>query len=96
MLRYVLMSYPQLEIHGDMGDGGVFSVTSKALSVEELAEALDRQGILIRAGMHCAPLAHKKLGTYEDGTVRFSIGIFNTDNDIDALSVALAKIFRNK
>jgi selenocysteine lyase/cysteine desulfurase len=41
---------------------------------EEAAEILARQGIAVRAGLHCAPLAHESAGTLETGTVRVSFG----------------------
>ena len=42
---------------------------------EELAEALAKRGVAVRAGLHCAPLAHESAGTLETGTVRISFGI---------------------
>ncbi|WP_455046553.1 aminotransferase class V-fold PLP-dependent enzyme [Mogibacterium timidum] len=48
-------------------------------------------GISTRVGLHCAPLAHKSLGTFPEGTVRFSIGPFNTEEEIDT-AVAAVKI----
>ncbi|KXZ40750.1 cysteine desulfurase family protein [Alkalithermobacter thermoalcaliphilus JW-YL-7 = DSM 7308] len=48
--------------------------------------------IATRSGLHCAPLAHKTLGTFEQGTVRFSIGYFNTKKDIDKAIQALKVI----
>jgi len=49
--------------------------------------------IATRTGLHCAPLAHKQIGTLEKhGAVRFSIGAFNTDDDIDAAVSAAAEI----
>lgn len=49
-------------------------------------------GINTRVGLHCAPLAHKSLGTFPEGTVRFSIGPFNTEEDIDAAISAVKEI----
>ena len=49
----------------------------------EAAEQYDRYGICLRAGYHCAPDAHKKLGTTEHGTIRLSVGAFNTAAEID-------------
>ena len=50
----------------------------------EIAFLLDSQyGIMTRCGLHCAPSAHKTLGTFPQGTVRFSIGPFNTPKEID-------------
>jgi selenocysteine lyase/cysteine desulfurase len=40
--------------------------------------------VLTRVGLHCAPAAHRTLGTYPQGTVRFSPGFFTTEEDIDA------------
>jgi len=54
---------------------------------------LEREfGILTRCGMHCAPNAHRTLGTYPQGTVRFSTGPATTENDIDAAVYAVRKI----
>jgi len=49
--------------------------------------------IAVRTGLHCAPLVHKQLGTVErDGGVRFSIGAFNTEAEVDAAIAALREI----
>ena len=44
------------------------------MDCEELANALGKRGIAVRAGLHCAPLAHESAGTLESGTVRVSFG----------------------
>lgn len=49
---------------------------------EETADFLARQGISVRAGLHCAPLAHESAGTLENGTVRVSFGFGNTEADV--------------
>lgn len=46
-------------------------------------------GIMTRVGLHCAPLAHQSLKTFPEGTVRFSIGPFNTEDDIDTAVKAI-------
>ncbi|MBR0373029.1 MAG: aminotransferase class V-fold PLP-dependent enzyme [Mogibacterium sp.] len=46
-------------------------------------------GIMTRVGLHCAPLAHKSLGTFPEGTVRFSIGPFTTEEDVDTALAAI-------
>ncbi len=52
-----------------------------------------KHNIATRTGLQCAPLAHKRLGTAERrGTVRFSIGAFNTEDDIEAAIQAVAKV----
>jgi len=52
----------------------------------------DSFDIAVRAGLHCAPYCHQKLGTYPDGTVRASIGYFNTEADVDAMIDAVKQI----
>lgn len=47
---------------------------------------------MIRVGFHCAPTAHKVMGTYEIGAMRIGIGYFNTKKDIDILVSALKNI----
>lgn len=48
--------------------------------------------IFVRAGLHCAPLAHKTLGTFPEGTVRFSMGYFNTLQDVEYTTKIIRKI----
>lgn len=88
-MNEMLSSHSTLHLHGNYAQGSVFSVTSDRLSTNEFSELLDDNGIMVRAGLHCAPLAHKKLGTVKYGTVRFSLGIFNTISDIDYLDNVL-------
>ena len=61
---------------------------------EELAEALGRWGIALRAGLHCAPLAHRTAGTLDTGTVRLSFSDFNTPVQIEKLAQELHQLFR--
>ena len=58
---------------------------------EELAQWLGRQGIAVRAGLHCAPLAHESAGTLTSGTVRVSFGYRSNRKEIDALIRAISK-----
>ena len=53
------------------------------MDCEELGEALGRRDIALRSGLHCAPLAHKTLGTFPQGAVRFSVGPFTTFEELD-------------
>ena len=48
--------------------------------------------ILTRCGLHCSPFAHRSLGTFPRGTVRFSIGYFNTEDDITTALMAIKKL----
>lgn len=68
----------------DFYKSGVVSFRIEGKSISETSSLLNEEsGIMCRQGLHCAPLAHKTLGTYPDGTIRFSFGIFNTRNQID-------------
>lgn len=61
----------------------LISLVSDILPLDELALALDRQGIATRMGLHCAPLAHRSLGSLaRGGALRLSPGPFTTDEDI--------------
>ena len=59
----------------------------------EIAYRLDAEyGIMTRCGLHCAPLAHKTLGTFPQGTVRFAFGYGNTEEDVKYAAQALREI----
>ena len=61
---------------------GVLSFVAEGVDCEELGEAMARQGVALRAGLHCAPLAHRTVGTLKTGTVRFSPSAFNTSRQV--------------
>lgn len=72
---------------------GVFSVRASDLGPEELSAALEQGGILTRSGLHCAPLAHRAIGTAADGgTTRLSVGPFTTVEDVAAACDLLSRI----
>jgi selenocysteine lyase/cysteine desulfurase len=65
----------------------------EGMPVGEAGDRLDDEhDILVRVGLHCAPMAHRTLGTYPDGTVRLSMGYFNTPEDIALAADAIIKI----
>lgn len=70
----------------------LFNLLSK--SSIETTELLDREGVCVRGGFHCSPLAHKLLKTGENGAVRVSPGGFNTLEEIDRFTDILYKINR--
>lgn len=74
---------------------GVVSCIFDGYSSDNIGQVLIRQGIEVRTGLHCSPLAHKFLGTFPEGTVRFSVGYFNNDNDFEVLEKALNLIRNN-
>ena len=58
----------------------------------KVADLLAQNGIAVRSGLHCAPLAHKQIGTVKIGTVRVSPSAFNSADDIDKLMFVLKKL----
>lgn len=75
------------------GRTGVVSVQTLTRELSDAAWALDeRYGIMTRVGLHCAPSAHKTLGTYPTGTIRFSFGWWNDLNDVRAACAALEEV----
>ena len=62
----------------------------------DIATRLDREhNIATRAGLHCSPMAHRTLGTITNGLLRFSVGFFNTKEEISSAAHALEKIIKN-
>ena len=71
----------------------VFSLDFLGMDNAEAAFRLETEyGILTRCGLHCAPAAHKALGTYPQGTVRFSPGPFTTDGEIQETLAAIRNL----
>lgn len=75
--------------------GSVVSFVGKT-DCEEMARQLGQQGIAVRAGLHCAPLAHESAGTLETGTVRVSFGVDACENQVRALKNAMVQIAGKK
>ena len=71
-------------LSGDQTDqAGVLSFRLRSRDCEEVGEELGRQGFALRAGLHCAPLAHETAGTLETGALRASVSAFNTDREME-------------
>jgi cysteine desulfurase family protein len=69
------------------------SINIEGYDSSEISFILDSEyGIMTRSGMHCTPCAHKTIGTYPEGTVRFSIGYYNTEDDIEYALDTIRKI----
>ncbi len=78
---------------GIEGRVGVVSIQTLNIDPADAAFRLDfEHGIMTRVGLHCAPYAHQVLGTYPTGTIRFSFGNFNTEEDVQAAIEALNEI----
>ena len=75
----------------------IVSMNIKNIIPSDLAYKLDNEfEIMVRAGLHCSPLAHKTIGTFPQGTVRFSIGSFNTEEEINYTIEAIKRIIFNR
>ncbi len=71
----------------------VVSLNIEGRDPSEVGYELDEKyGIMTRVGLHCAPLAHRTIGTYPIGTVRFSFGFYNTEKEIETAIKALKEI----
>ena len=94
-LLFGLKTIPNARILGPQsaaGRVGVVSFNIGSMPSTDVADALNSRGIAVRAGLHCAPLAHEHYGTLEQGAVRVSLGAFNVEAEIDNLLNALRKI----
>lgn len=101
MLSQGLSDIPGLKLYSpnDISrNSGIVAINMNDLDSAELSYLLDKDyGICTRAGLHCSPSAHRRLGTLNRGIVRFSVGWFNTVQDIittiDAVRQISRKIF---
>jgi len=74
---------------------GVLSFQAEGRDCEEFAAELGRRGVAVRAGLHCAPLAHRTAGTLDRGTVRVSFSAFNTPEQTDRFVGEIRDILRD-
>ena len=73
---------------------GVLSFIVEGIDCEVLGQALGRQGIAVRAGFHCAPLAHRTVKTLKTGTIRFTPSVFNTQQQVAQFAQILQRLIR--
>lgn len=100
-LADALRAIPGVVVHAPMvrGQAGVGIVTASVEGMDsaDVARRLDREsGVLVRAGLHCAPESHDLLGTGQTGAVRFSAGWATTEADVDRAAAALAQVAETK
>ena len=94
-----LQNIKDIIIYGDSTGKNIttcVSINMKSLDSSELGYSLENSGIKTRCGLHCAPLAHKTIRSYPNGTVRLSVSYFNTKEEIDFTLKTLNKISLNK
>jgi cysteine desulfurase / selenocysteine lyase len=90
-----LNNIPEIKVLSPRAPQGVALVTvvPRKMDVPTLANRLDREhGVLTRAGLHCAPEAHRLLGSDRTGAVRFSLGWNSTEQDVDLAIEAVAQV----
>jgi cysteine desulfurase/selenocysteine lyase len=91
-----LCNIPYVKVYGPLDPDkstAVVSITVDNKQVSEIGLRLDEEfGILTRVGLHCAPAAHKTIGTFSEGTVRLAPGVFTTKDDILAVIAAMRKV----
>ncbi|WP_420124817.1 aminotransferase class V-fold PLP-dependent enzyme [Longimicrobium sp.] len=86
----------QSPMHGADG-AGIVMITIDEIDPAEAALRLDREfGVLVRAGLHCAPESHTLLGTGATGAIRLSLGWATTAEDVDRAAAAVARIAETK
>lgn len=90
LLAEMLDSYKGLHLYCGEGQSGVLSFTVECRDPEEIAYDLGLQGVAVRAGLHCAPLAHESAGTSPSGTVRISL----SDRNKEAELIQFSRIFK--
>lgn len=88
-----LQEIPGVTVYGpstSQARAAVVSLNIHGIDALEVAMILDQAfDIAVRGGLHCAPDAHRELGTLDQGTIRISLGYFNTEEDIDRVLSAL-------
>lgn len=94
-LLEILNRYDNIKTIRPTNQVGLVSCLFNEYSSDEIGQVLSEQGIAFRSGLHCAPYAHKFIGTFPAGTVRFSVSYFNSDDDFDMLTRALDYIQEN-
>lgn len=94
----LLEKYSFIKIIGLVNDRkyvGIVSCLIDSISSDSAGAIFSEQGIAVRTGLHCAPLAHKFLNTFPAGTVRFSVNYFTSEEDFIQLEKALDYIKEN-
>ena len=97
-LLKILRSYDFVKIIGDNENNqyvGIVSCIIDGLPSDTAASVFAEKNIAVRSGLHCAPLAHKTLGTFPSGIIRFSCSAFTSDADFADLEQALEWIKGN-
>ena len=82
----------RIKLYTGKDQTGVLSLSFPERDCQEIAELLARQGVAVRSGLHCAPLAHESAKTLPFGTLRLSLSDFNTREEVRRVSSLLKKL----
>ena len=74
---------------------GIVSCIMEGISSDTAGQLFSERNVAVRTGLHCAPYAHRFLGTFPAGTIRFSVNHFTSDDDFETLQHALDDIADN-
>ena len=91
----VFDDYGNIHYYKPANHAGVISCLFDGYSSDEIGQVLSQNNIAVRIGLHCAPYAHKFIGTFPAGTVRFSVSYFNTESEFERLDKVLDYINEN-
>ncbi len=95
----LLSQLPGVEVFAD-GDfdsqAGALSFRVHGMDCEAVGEWLGDHGVAVRAGLHCAPLAHRTAGTLDTGTVRASFSAFNTLGEVERFLDLTERMLRRR
>lgn len=90
LLKEILGRYSFVKMVNVQGNiVSIISCKFDGFTSDEIGRILSEQGVSVRTGLHCAPLAHKQIGSFPEGLVRFSISCFTTESDFEVLKDAL-------
>ena len=97
-LKNILKKYDFIKIIGNNEEAkyvGIISFVIDNISSDSLTPVFSQKNIVVRTGLHCAPLAHKFLGTFPAGTIRLSTSYFTSEKDFEKLILLLDYIEEN-
>ncbi len=91
-----LSQIPGIKVYGTLDAErcvAIVSFTVEGRTVSEIGMRLDEEyGVLVRVGLHCAPAAHRTIGSFPEGTVRLAPGVFTTKKQIETALGAIARV----
>lgn len=93
-LKDRLFSINGITVYAPHHNGAIVLLNANGIPSDALAQEMNRKGFCVRAGYHCAPLAHQTIQTPKGGAVRVSPSFYTTEKQIDAFADALKEILQ--